>query len=200
MKKYLGTWISLYGAIAWPIICMLPLVLAIIVGKEAPSSEIVPTIVLVAMCLVAEIVLIKYSIDLDIPGQFYSWGYFRGDGVEIKSPFRKKYVIEYSKCADIGVGYYIHGVLNSKIGSKVIFIYLSYNKIGESHKRNMNLLHPSGTFVKLAYSEKLSQFLLKALPKPQRMIFRENCRWMELVSDSEKSAQKGNKRFKKHGG
>lgn len=76
--------------------------------------------------------------------------------------------MEYADCTDVGVGYYIHSVLNSNIGSKVTFIYLSYHKVDSKYKCQMNLLKPTRTCIKIGFRKKTYQYLLNNLPPKQR--------------------------------
>ena len=76
-------------------------------------------------------------------------------------------MIEYKKCRGCGIGYYIHGVLNSNAGTKIFYIFFSYDAFNELYRTNINLWKPSKAQVKVEFSKKLYDYLINVLPKKQ---------------------------------
>lgn len=99
--------------------------------------------------------------------QIYSWCEFRKDSVIIRTLFQKKYQIDYEKCIDVGIGYYIHGGLVSNVGMRIMFIYLSYQKVAPKYKCQINSLKPTRTCIKIGFRKKTYQYLLNNLPQRQ---------------------------------
>jgi len=169
MKKYLGSYMTAYAAIVLPIFCFLPLIFAF----SMLSIEInFPTVVLSLMC--ASCTLIWGIYGFREKNQLYSWAFFKKDRVEVNCLFSKNNTILYEECNSSGIGYYTHGVLNSKAGTKIFFIFLSYNRFDESFRKNINLWKPSKTQIKVQFNKKLYTYLLSVLPKKQaRMLLRD---------------------------
>ena len=80
----------------------------------------------------------------------------------------------YEKCSGCGIGLYTHGILNSKAGTRMYFIYLSYDMFDERFREDINLWKPSQTRIKVQFDVKLYDYLLTVLPKKQsRMLLRD---------------------------
>ena len=75
--------------------------------------------------------------------------------------------MEYKKCKGCGIGYYIHGILNSNAGTTVFYIFFSYDAFNESYRANMNLWKPTKTKIKVVFSKKLYDYLIDVLPPKQ---------------------------------
>lgn len=162
MKKYLGSKMTAYAAILTPFFIIGPLLL----GACALSAEISGATVFLALgCIACAVIWGLY-----IKGksaQMYSWGYFSSEGIQIKVLFSKEQTIEYKKCRGCGIGYYIHGVLNSNAGTKIFYIFFSYDAFCESYRTNMNLWKSSQTQIKVEFSKKLYDYLIEVLPPKQ---------------------------------
>ena len=170
MRKYLGSTITAYAAFVAPLIGLgLPLILGIL----ALSSEVSGvSFLLAAGCMAGMIVYGLYI--KSISNQLYSWGDFSTDGVKIRTLFSKNTILMYEKCNSCGIGFYTHGILNSKTGSKVYFIFLSYDVFKESFRQNMNLWKPSQTQIKIQFDKKLYDYLLTVLPKKQKKMLSQD--------------------------
>ncbi len=165
MKKYLGSSFTAFAAIVLPLLLCFPLLF----GASALCAEISATTVLLFLgCILCSVVLILYLMMVSI--QLYSWGYFKSSEVTIKSFLSKPYSIQYSKCCGCGIGYYTHGILNSHVGTKVHFIYLSYEPFVEKYRSKMNLWKPSNTRIKVKFSKELYDYLISVLPKTQALM------------------------------
>lgn len=68
----------------------------------------------------------------------------------------------------------MHGVLNSGVGSKKSFIYLSDRKIDEKYKSNMNLMKPTDTCIKIGFRKKTYRYLSNVLPPKQLMMLEKS--------------------------
>lgn len=160
MKKYLGSRITAFCAIVAPLFVIGPIVFAVIALTSASDD---PAAIFVAIgCFACAIVWGLYLKQIAI--QLYSWGKFEKDGVLVRTLFAKKHYILYEKCNDIGIGSYVHGLLNSRMGSKIHFIYLSYDYVPVTHKNAINLWKPSKTGIKIQFSQTLYAHLLTVLP------------------------------------
>ena len=96
-----------------------------------------------------------------------AWGIFSNNGVKIRTLFSKNNWMMYENCHSCGIGFYTHGILNSKTGSKVYFIFLSSDVFEESYRQKINLWKPSQTRIKVQFDKKLYDYLLAVLPKKQ---------------------------------
>lgn len=106
--------------------------------------------------------------------QLYSWGYFDIEGIQVKTLFSKAQTIEYKKCRGCGIGYYIHGILNSNAGSTIYYIFFSYDAFHESYRTNMNLWKPTQTQIKVEFSKRLYDYLIEVLPPKQSVMLQRD--------------------------
>ena len=162
MIKYLGSKVTMLGAIMAPVFILVPLLL----GIGALCAEIsVASGALFLGCLVCDVVWVLYI--KNTANQLYSFGHFMSEGVQIITPFCKPQIIIYKKCFGCGIGYYTHGILNSQVGSKIYFIFLSYNAFDEYYRSRINLWKPTNTQIKVEFNKKVYDYLLTVLPKTQ---------------------------------
>lgn len=157
MKKYLGAHMTIYVYVCLIVFIVISFVAFIFIVLESHSFFSVYFAILCLLCVLFGTLLIIKAWD-----QVFSWGFFDEDRVTVKRLFKKTYTIEYSKCKDVSVAYYINGI--SKFNPKVVYIYFSYNIIDEKYKSHINLIHPSNTFIKVGFSKKLYRYLLMTLP------------------------------------
>ena len=163
LRKYLGSTITAYAAIIAPLIGVcLPLGLGILGLSAEISGATVFLTIACGVCIVVYGLYIK-----SISNQLYSWGLFSSNGVKIRTLFSKNNWMMYENCISCGIGFYTHGVLNSKAGSKVYFIFLSSDVFEESYRQKINLWKPSQTRIKVQFDKKLYDYLLTVLPKKQ---------------------------------
>lgn len=162
MKKYLGSNIMAFSAIVAPLYVFAPPVLCIfMLGTEISPATIFLTLGGL-LCTIVSGLYIK-----NISSQLYSWGIFHFTGVKIITVFSKSYELSYEKCKSCGIGYYTHGILNTKIGSKEFFIFLSYDRFDESYRTQINLWKPSKKRMKVKFNKKLYKHLFSVLPQEQ---------------------------------
>lgn len=159
MKKYLGSKITAFAAIVVPMFVLAPLIF----GVGILCTQIsVSTVFLALMCLVCTIYWIIYAKKIYV--QLYSWGDFQRESVQVIVGHKKNTII-YSKCKGCGIGFYTHGVLNSNIGTRMYFIFMSYDVFDETYRSNINLWKPSDTRIKVKYSKELYDYLVSVLPE-----------------------------------
>lgn len=174
MNKYLGSKMTAYAAFIAPLFVIFPLIF----GIAMLSTEISGATVLIAIGSVMCTVIWGYYI-VSVSNQLYSWGRFQSEDVRVRTGFAKKHTIIYKKCKSCGIGFYTHGVLNSKVGTKECFIFLSYDAFDESFRANINLWKPTETRIKVGFSKKLYQYLISNLPEKQSsMLQRDYERYM----------------------
>lgn len=168
MKKYVGSAMTAYAAVLLPCFIIAPVAFAgICFSVNDPATYFV--VLLCLICSVVEIVYMQRVFD-----QLYTWVTFNDSGIKIKTLFRKASYIRYDEIKSIGIGLYVHGVLNSKTGTKVVFIYFSSEPFDEKYRLNMNLWKPSATRLKIGFDEKLYEYLLSILsPKHSRPLQRD---------------------------
>lgn len=176
MKKYAGDYMSVYVGISMILLTAAPLLFAgWLLWQHIDTEEIV----FAAMCLFVSLLMgncmIRHS---DVA---YSWYEFQDGAVVVKNLFKKSYSIPYSRLYNTGIGFYIHGILGSRVGSKHVYIYLSHQLVDESLKRNINRLHPSEFCIKVAFNRKLYEFLLTRLSKEQAWSIMADARQLALV-------------------
>lgn len=162
MKKYLGSKMTAYAAIIAPFFVFGPLLF----GVYMLSAEVSGATVFLALgCIACTVIWGLYIKDKS--NQLYSWGYFHNEGIQVKTLFSKVQTMEYKKCRGCGIGYYIHGVLNSNAGTTVFYIFFSYDAFNESYRTNMKLWKPTQTQIKVEFSKKLNDYLIEVLPPKQ---------------------------------
>ena len=182
MRRYFGSSITAYGAILLPIFLVLPIVFA----ASLLLVEIDFAAIFIAIwCIVFSITCMVYI--KQVSAQLYSWGQFGEDKIKIHIGFSRSFCLEYEKCKSIGIGMYTHGILNSSVGSKIYFIFFSYQPFDEKYRTTINLWKPSSTRIKVCFSKKLYEYLLTVLPRKHAM---------SLQHDYEKYVSPGSKRKK----
>ena len=139
MKKYLGSSMTAFAAVVTPLFVVLSLLFAGIILFTAEISG--ATVFLSCMCCGCSVIWFVFIKKEAL--QLYAWGTFEQTCVRIHSPFTSEIVLDYNKCKDVGIGWYTHGVLNSRIGSKIYFIYLSYEYFDEKYREKINLWKPN---------------------------------------------------------
>lgn len=172
MKRYLGTVMTAYVAIFYPIFLIGPIVFAVI----ALLSEISFVTVWIALyCIVCTAVFIVYALKFNILLQLYSFGKFTGKGIEIRAGFFHKFTLSYSKCKSIGIARYTHGILRSQYGSKYTYIFFSYEPFDEKYRTNINQWKPTKTHIKVGFNRRLYAYLLTVLPERQVCLLERDC-------------------------
>ena len=175
MRIYLGSKITAFAAIVAPLFLFCPLLL----GTCALWAEISAATVFLAFGGIA-CAFVWGAYIKNIGNQLYSWGFFTGDSVQIVTCFSKKNTKTYEKFKGCGIGYYTHGILNSKVGTKIYFIYLSYDMFDERFRSNINLWKPSKTRIKVLFSKKTYDYLYTVLPpKQSQMLLRDYKKYFE---------------------
>lgn len=163
MKKYLGGVMGAYCAVMSFIAIVVSIIFAIVILLSGIDAGRIFLALLCVSCIIIWCLIIrKYAI------QFYGWGVFNEKGIQIKTLFSRKPIeIEYAKCKSIGIGLYVHGVMNSDVGSKVKYIFFSYEPFNEEFRLNINQWQPAPTRIKVEFSKKLYDYLLTVLPEEQ---------------------------------
>lgn len=165
MKKYLGGAMGAYCAFAFILFIIGPLIFAIVILSTGIDFF---SIIIALWCIACPILLGIYARQGNIGLQCFSWGVFNEKGIQIKTPFSRKHIeIEYAKCKSIGIALYVHGVMNSDVGSKVKYIFFSYEPFNEEFRLNINQWQPSPTRIKVGFDKKLYDYLLTVLPEEQ---------------------------------
>ena len=168
-KRYIGNFLTSYVSICVVVLIIFPIVFALITLLSAVNGA---TIFLSFMCLASSILWLCNL--LKTHRELFAWCTFCECSVKIKMLFEKSFELEYDKCVDIGVGYYIHSTLNSSLGNKVLYIYLSYDKLQEKYKKHINLLRVTDRCVKIGYKKETLDFLMNKLPKQQLEILKNS--------------------------
>lgn len=172
MKKYLGSSITAYCAVALMILSAC----SIGFGIFAVSCEkSIATFFLLAMCLFCCICGIRYLWICRF--QLLSWGNFRDKAVSVHTLFQKEFLLDYKKCRSCGIGMYRHAFMNSQntmLGSNVYFIFMSLDCFPEKYRTQINLWKPSQQQIKVQFSKKLYDYLLEVLPPKQSVMLRRD--------------------------
>lgn len=179
VKKYLGSPITAYAAIVSPLFICLPLLF----GFTALSSQINEA----TICVFLGCILCTVIWGLWLKGnaiQLYTWGVFQRDGIRVKTLFSQSYLLQYKQCFGCGIGYYTHGILNSPIGTKIYFIFFSYENFDEEYRSRINLWKPTKTRIKVKFSKDLYRFLMAVLPKAQSQMLSRDYKKYEIGDDS----------------
>jgi len=96
------------------------------------------------------------------PERYITWFRFAEEGIEYHIPFRKTQLLPYQRFPYIRRGGYLHGVFWRD------FIVFSNRLLTEEELQHINHVAPSKKLIKIRYSEKTKQKLLKILPPKQR--------------------------------
>ena len=169
MVRYLGSKISFFAAVITPLFVCCPLIFG--VASFCTSANEMTALLLAGGFLCA---LIWGLYIRNVSNQLYSWGLFQNEGVRVMIGLSKSSVIIYEKCKACGIGSYIHGILNSKVGTKIYYIYLSYDAFDETFRTHINLWKPSKTQIKLEFSKKVYEHLIDVLPNKQKQMLRQD--------------------------
>ncbi len=171
MMKYLGSPVDAFAAIITPMFVCLPLPFAIC---ALCTGVDIARIILLIGCVLCVAVWGLYLKQIRI--QLYSWGYFFDTNIKVKTLFARPYFIEYTKCFGCGIGYYTHGIFNSQVGTKIYYIFLSYDKFDELYRTRINLWRPTKMRIKVKFSRDLYDYLIEVLPKAQSRALEQDYR------------------------
>lgn len=160
MKKYLGSKISAFCAIALLFLIFLPLVLSFLILCVKVEFATVMLCLFGILCSVIQTVYLKR-----VRKRLYSWGIFNEFGVVIKTLGNHKKFVGYNQYKDIGIGYYFHhGISSSSAGIKVSFIYFSREKLNNDYKGNIVRWNIGDDDCMVGFNQKFFDYLLKVLP------------------------------------
>ena len=169
MKKYLGSEITVFAAIIIPIfLCFPPAFGFFAMCSKISVATVFLTLGGVGCSVIWGLYTKKYI------NQLYSWGIFQKKAVKVITLFSKNSIILYDKCKSCGIGFYTHGVFNSQIGTKVFFIFLSYDVFNEKFRSKINLWKPTETRIKVKFSKRLYEYLLTVLPRKQSLMLQND--------------------------
>ena len=163
MRRYLGADMNAYSAVMLLIFFLMPIFFAASALYSTVSEE---TIFLTILCVICSL-----SVGLFLfqnRKQLYCWGVFGDNSVIIYGILSKRQVLYYQHCKSVGIGWYVHGTMNSRAGSNVWYIFLSYEPIEEQYRSNINKWKPSATGVKVGFDERLYRHLVRGLPAQQQ--------------------------------
>jgi len=176
MKRYAGDYMTAYCGFVLFVFTIGPIVLScLLLAHDVSMREIFFSGMLVCLSCLCGYWMVHRS------EMLYSWYEFREEGVVVKSLFKRSYFVLYSQCNIVGIGYYIHGTLNSNVGSKLYYIYLSNQLIDEKYRHHMNLLIPSKSCLKIGYNKKTYEFLIQHLPKSQAVSLEADAKRLSLL-------------------
>ena len=179
VKKYLGSSITAYAAFIAPLFICLPLLFGFVALSSQVNEATICILLGGVLCTAVWGLWLKENAI-----QLYTWGDFLRDGVRVKTLFSKTYMFQYTRCFGCGIGYYTHGILNSKIGTKVYFIFLSYDKFDENYRSRINLWKPTKTRIKVKFNKDLYDFLIAVLPKTQSQMLSRDYKKYETGDNS----------------
>ena len=171
MKKYLGSSVDAFAAIIAPLFIFFPLVFGV---NLLSASVDIARVILIIGCVLCIIVWSLYLKQISI--QLYSWGHFLEKGILVKTLGAKSCFIVYTKCLGCGIGYYTHGILNSHVGTKIYYIFLSYDKFDEHYRTKINMWKPTKTQIKIRFNKKVYDFLVAVLPRSQAKALEQDYR------------------------
>ena len=170
MKKYLGSQMTAFAAVVCPLFVIAPLLFAIV----ALCSEVSPaTLFLSALCCGCSIFYAVYIRKEAL--QLYAWGVFEETAVRVRCFLRNDFALDYEKCLGVGIEHYNHNAIHN-IGSKVFFIYLSYDYYETEYRGKINLWKPNERRIKVQFDKNLYEYLLLVLPKKQAMMLQQDFR------------------------
>ncbi len=178
MKKYLGSIMTAFAAVTAPLFVVLPLLAAAMI---LCTVEIGGATVFLACMLCACSAIWSIYIKREIL-QLYAWGDFKETCVKIRCPLIKEFSLDYEDCRAVGVGCYTHGVLNSRLGTKHYFIYLSYDCFDAKYSKRINLWKPNSRRIKVRFDAQLYTYLLSNLPSKQAKMLEQSYRNSSLSS------------------
>ena len=180
MKKYLGSTMTAYAAVIAPLFVFFPLLFSVIILYTAEISGATVFLTCASCCCsVVWIVYIKRELL-----QLYAWGHFKETCVKVRCPFIREFSLDYEKCRVVGIDCYTHGVLNSRFGSKIYFIYFSYDYFDTQYHEKINSWKPNSQRIKVQFNNKLYDYLLLTLPEKQAKMLEQSYRSSPLWKKS----------------
>ena len=96
--------------------------------------------------------------------------------VRVRCFLRNDFALDYEKCLGVGIEHYNHNAIHTNIGSKVFFIYLSYDYYETKYRGKINLWKPNERRIKVQFDKNLYEYLLSVLPKKQAMMLQQDFR------------------------
>ena len=75
--------------------------------------------------------------------------------MKIHCPFIREFTLDYEACQTVGIGCYTHGVLGSRLGTKIQFIYLSYDYLDVKYSEKINLWKANTQRIKVQFDNEL---------------------------------------------
>ena len=158
MKKYLGTYMEVCLGIFLLAAVIVPCLFAIFVSDKYNDIRYLIPLYSIPPLIMLLIILIFYA------NCFLSVASFEKDRVIVHTLFRKEFTINYCDVSDIGVAFYIHGIMGGNGGARVKYIYLSKRAVPNRYKKNVNYIKPNKSFIRLAYNKKNYRDLMNILP------------------------------------
>ena len=169
MKRYLGSKMTAYAAVICPLLVIAPLAFAVIVLCSEISGA---TLFLAALCCGCSIF---YGIYIWKEAfQLYAWGEFQETAVRVRCLLRKEFALQYENCVGVGIESYRHNAIHTNIGSKVCFIYLSYDYYDTKYRGKINCWKPNERRIKVQFDQDLYEYLLAVLPKKQANLLQQD--------------------------
>lgn len=108
---------------------------------------------------------------------YYGIAHFDEKGFVIKIPLMKKKYIEYAKCKEIGIAYYVHGIGQpgeTDCGTYRFYIFFTYGTFDEKYRTKIVQWRLTKNNAKIGFSKDLYDYLLTVLPERQADILRHD--------------------------
>ena len=96
------------------------------------------------------------------PERYFVWYRFTDEGIFFHTIFRRKKLLPYNTFPYVMHGKYRHGVYWRD------YIVISNRRLTDAELNHINHVSPSSTLLKIRYSEKTCQKLLRILPQKQK--------------------------------
>lgn len=163
MKKYMGSKIDLYVAMCLLLFVAIPLTLLVLFLLNFPKRDIVAALIIVSLLIYGVVVwgwMTKRN-----HYRLFTVAEFGENHVVIRTLFKKPRTVNYDEFKCCCMAYYIHGVLNTSLGSTVRYVILSKEPFPSEYRERVNLWKFDEDTIRVGYSKELVEYLLNVLPR-----------------------------------
>ena len=161
---YMGSKIDLYCAIMCIMFIVIPLLFLVIFLSSPPNHD-VAAFLFVALLLICCSVLWGWQLYKNNGYRLLTVVKFSDNHVVIRTLFKKPRMINYKEFTHCGIASYIHGVLNTSLGSTVRYVILTKGAFPSEYCEKINLWKFDEETVRVEYSKELVEYLLNVLPR-----------------------------------
>ncbi len=160
-KIYAGNWFST-GMIVEAAALLLALVVLYICFKSGSLAPVAPYVFW--MNIVPLIALICFFL-LCGRNVLLTWIDFTPEAMIVHTFLKKTVIFPYDSVRECCIGYYFHGTVIPRLGTKVGFAFFTEEEFDGQYRDRMNLWRPKCVHVKIALTRKKFERIVNLVPK-----------------------------------